>query len=128
MRWSDEARPRPSPAIRGPMHPADLLAWLAKTLKTKNFGHRSAFSKTSEGMGGQAKPERGELAEARRKLKSQFPLPHCGRTGGAKIIDLSHRIFKNFFTTVQKIGFFEEACRFQCQRMYKLLQPRGLCF
>lgn len=31
--------------------------------------------------------------------------------GGAKIIDLSHRIFKNFFTTVQKIGFFEEAHR-----------------
>ena len=28
-----------------------------------------------------------------------------------KIIDLSHRIFKNFFTTVQKIGFFEEARR-----------------
>jgi hypothetical protein len=29
----------------------------------------------------------------------------------AKVIDLSHRIFKNFFTTVQKIGFFEEALR-----------------
>ena len=29
----------------------------------------------------------------------------------AKIIDLSHRIFQNFFTTVQKIGFFEEALR-----------------
>jgi len=28
-----------------------------------------------------------------------------------KIIDLSHRIFQNFFTTVQKIGFFEEALR-----------------
>lgn len=28
---------------------------------------------------------------------------------GAKIIDVSHRIFKNFFTTLQKIGFFEEA-------------------
>jgi hypothetical protein len=31
--------------------------------------------------------------------------------GGAKVIDLSHRIFKNFFTTVQEIGFFEEAHR-----------------
>jgi hypothetical protein len=31
--------------------------------------------------------------------------------GGAKIVDLSHRIFKNFFTAVQKIGFFEEARR-----------------
>ena len=30
---------------------------------------------------------------------------------GAKIIDLSHRIFQNFFTIVQKIGFFEEARR-----------------
>jgi hypothetical protein len=30
---------------------------------------------------------------------------------GAKIIDVSHRIFKNFFTTVQKIGFFQEARR-----------------
>jgi hypothetical protein len=28
-----------------------------------------------------------------------------------KVVDLSHRIFKNFFTTVQKIGFFEEALR-----------------
>jgi hypothetical protein len=28
---------------------------------------------------------------------------------GAKIIDVSHRIFKNFFITAQKIGFFEEA-------------------
>ena len=31
--------------------------------------------------------------------------------GGEKIIDLSHRIFKNFFATVQKVGFFEEARR-----------------
>ena len=30
---------------------------------------------------------------------------------GAKIIDLSHRTFKNFFTVVQEIGFFEEARR-----------------
>ncbi len=30
---------------------------------------------------------------------------------GARIIDVSHRIFKHFFTTVQKIGFFEEARR-----------------
>src|SRR5215472_5775595 len=28
-----------------------------------------------------------------------------------KIIDVDHRVFKNFFTTVQKIGFFEEAHR-----------------
>jgi hypothetical protein len=28
---------------------------------------------------------------------------------GAKIIDLSHRVFKNFFTVVQEIRFFEEA-------------------
>src|SRR6516164_10531452 len=28
---------------------------------------------------------------------------------GAKIIDLSHRVFKNFFTVVQDIRFFEEA-------------------
>jgi hypothetical protein len=28
-----------------------------------------------------------------------------------KVVDLSHRIFKNFFTTVQKIEFFEEALR-----------------
>jgi hypothetical protein len=30
---------------------------------------------------------------------------------GAKIIDLSHRVFKNFFTVVQEIRFFEEARR-----------------
>src|SRR5262249_42499385 len=31
---------------------------------------------------------------------------------GARIIDLSHRVFKNFFTVVQAIRFFEEArCR-----------------
>jgi hypothetical protein len=31
---------------------------------------------------------------------------------GARIIDLSHRVFKNFFTVVQEIRFFEEArCR-----------------
>jgi len=30
---------------------------------------------------------------------------------GAKIIDVSHRIFKNFFTIVQKISLFEEARR-----------------
>jgi hypothetical protein len=30
---------------------------------------------------------------------------------GAKIIDLSHRAFDTFFTVVQKIGFFREACR-----------------
>ena len=30
---------------------------------------------------------------------------------GARIIDLSHRVFKNFFTVVQKIRFFEEARR-----------------
>jgi hypothetical protein len=30
---------------------------------------------------------------------------------GAKIIDLSHRVFKDFFTVVQAIGFFEEARR-----------------
>jgi len=29
--------------------------------------------------------------------------------GGAQIIDLDHRLFQNFFTIVQKIGFFEEA-------------------
>ena len=28
---------------------------------------------------------------------------------GPKIIDVNHRVFKSFFTTVQKIGFFEEA-------------------
>ena len=28
---------------------------------------------------------------------------------GARIIDLSHRVFKNFFTVVQEIRFFEEA-------------------
>jgi hypothetical protein len=28
---------------------------------------------------------------------------------GVKIIDLSHRVFKNFFTVVQEIRFFEEA-------------------
>jgi hypothetical protein len=28
---------------------------------------------------------------------------------GARIIDLDHRVFKNFFTVVQKIRFFEEA-------------------
>jgi hypothetical protein len=30
---------------------------------------------------------------------------------GARIIDLSHRMFKNFFTVVQEIQFFEEARR-----------------
>ena len=30
---------------------------------------------------------------------------------GARIIDLSHRVFKNFFTVVQEIQFFEEARR-----------------
>ncbi len=30
---------------------------------------------------------------------------------GARIIDLSHRVFKDFFTVVQAIGFFEEARR-----------------
>ena len=30
---------------------------------------------------------------------------------GAKIIDLSHRVFENFFTVVQGIQFFEEARR-----------------
>jgi hypothetical protein len=30
---------------------------------------------------------------------------------GARIIDLSHRVFKNFFTVVQEIRFFEEARR-----------------
>jgi hypothetical protein len=30
---------------------------------------------------------------------------------GAKIIDLSHRMFENFFTVVEEIGFFEEARR-----------------
>src|SRR5215467_13106387 len=30
---------------------------------------------------------------------------------GARIIDLSHRVFKNFFTVVQDIRFFEEARR-----------------
>jgi len=30
---------------------------------------------------------------------------------GARIIDLSHRVFKNFFTVVQEICFFEEARR-----------------
>ena len=30
---------------------------------------------------------------------------------GAKIVDLSHRTFKDFFTVVEKIGFFEEARR-----------------
>lgn len=30
---------------------------------------------------------------------------------GPKIIDVNHRVFRNFFTTVQKIGFFEEARR-----------------
>jgi hypothetical protein len=30
---------------------------------------------------------------------------------GARIIDLSHRAFKNFFTVVQEIRFFEEARR-----------------
>jgi len=30
---------------------------------------------------------------------------------GARIIDLSHRVFKNFFTVVQAIRFFEEARR-----------------
>src|SRR5215207_3634139 len=29
----------------------------------------------------------------------------------AKIVDLSHRMFKNFFTVVEEIGFFEEARR-----------------
>ena len=31
--------------------------------------------------------------------------------GGAKIVDLSHRMFKDFFTVVEKIGLFEEARR-----------------
>ncbi len=30
---------------------------------------------------------------------------------GARIIDLSHRVFRNFFTVVQEIRFFEEARR-----------------
>jgi hypothetical protein len=30
---------------------------------------------------------------------------------GARIIDLSHRVFKNFFTVVEEISFFEEARR-----------------
>jgi hypothetical protein len=30
---------------------------------------------------------------------------------GARIIDLSHRVFKNFFTVVQEMRFFEEARR-----------------
>jgi hypothetical protein len=30
---------------------------------------------------------------------------------GAKVIDVSHRAFKNFFAVVQEIGFFEEARR-----------------
>ena len=34
-----------------------------------------------------------------------------GDDAGAKIIDLSHRAFDNFFSVVQEIGFFEEARR-----------------
>jgi hypothetical protein len=31
--------------------------------------------------------------------------------GGAKIVDLSHRAFRDFFTVVERIGFFQEARR-----------------
>ena len=48
---------------------------------------------------------------------------------GPKIIDVNHRVFRNFFTTVQKIGFFEEAHRHAIVPLILLVgdaQPKSL--
>jgi hypothetical protein len=70
-----------------------------------------------------------DLADEEPQLADYLPrqtiLGDIGDTGGqmdfferlladheaAKIVDVSHRVFKNFFIVVQQIGFFEEARR-----------------